>query len=127
MGAGSPSGGAPTRRGATTTCAVAWTSQLDVAGGTGQVVLGTAAAFPGLGDVNGSAAVPCGDGHLEAVLVRAAGRAGTWRLVLEGANVEPESVRPVAGDVVLATSGAVLFRVQGRAGERVVLVFRTRH
>jgi hypothetical protein len=106
---------------------VAWTSQLDVAGGAGQVVLGTAAAYPGHGAVNGAASVPCGDGHLEAVLVRAAGRAGTWRLALEGGDVQPESVRPVAGEVMLATSGAVVFRVHGRAGERLVLSFRTRH
>jgi hypothetical protein len=105
---------------------VAWTSQLDVAGGAGQVVLGMTAAYPGHGAVSGSASVRCGDGHLEAVLVRAAGRAGTWRLVLEGGDVQPESVRPVAGDVVLATSGAVVFRVQGRAGERFVLSYRTR-
>jgi len=106
--------------------AVSWSSQLDVPGGAGQVVLnGLVAFFQGQGRAAASAATRPGTGRIEGHLVTAAGRPGTWRFDMGGA-VEPGSLRVVAGDVVSIGASAVVFRMSGRAGERIVFAFRTR-
>ena len=56
--------------------------------------------------------------RVEATLANGAGQAGTWRF-----EVGPGSrLRVVAGEAVLATPQAVVFRLRGRAGERMVFV-----
>ena len=56
-----------------------------------------------------------------------AGRAapGQWRFELGStASLEPGSLRVVAGNVALVTGDAVVFRLSGRPGERIVFTFR---
>jgi hypothetical protein len=102
-----------------------WTSQLDVAHAKGQVVLnGRAATFTAPGRSLWVGKALRGENHVEAVLVSAAGTPGTWRFELKG--VEPGSLRVVAGEVSAVASDAIVFRLRGRAGERVVFAFRKR-
>jgi hypothetical protein len=103
---------------------VRWSSQLDVAGASAQVVVnGRTAAFVGQGRSVGGADAARGVNRVEATLVRADGRAGTWRIELDSA-VTPGSLRVLAGDVVTAGPTAVVFRMRGQPGERVVFAFR---
>jgi hypothetical protein len=46
---------------------------------------------------------------------------GTWRFDLVG--IRPGSVRAIAGTVAVITETSVVFRMDGRAGERVVFTF----
>jgi hypothetical protein len=77
--------------------------------------------YPSMGGASDSVRV-------EAQLVEAHGRPGTWRFELEPggeALVRSGSLRVVAGSVVEVGPRAVTFRLQGRAGERVVFTFRS--
>jgi PKD repeat protein len=66
-----------------------------------------------------------GDNRLEAQVQ--AGGAGTWRLELTGVRgLEPGTLRVLAGEVVSVGPDAVVFRLKGRAGERVSLAFTVR-
>jgi hypothetical protein len=66
-----------------------------------------------------------GDNRLEAQLQ--AGAAGTWRLELAGVQgLARGSLRVLAGEVVSLGPDAVVFRLKGRAGERVSLGFTVR-
>ena len=116
--AGSSSTIAPTRR-------VAFSSQLDVAGASGQVVVnGSTAVFAGTGRSAAMAVGRRGENRIEAQLVQG-GAAGLWRFELGStASLEPGSLRVVAGNVALVTGDAVVFRLTGRPGERVVFTFR---
>jgi hypothetical protein len=103
-----------------------WISDLAVPGGHGQVVLnGTDAFFPSAGPSRMTAAIRPGSNRVEAVLVNALGRGGTWRFDLGGQGLKAGSLRVVAGEVVLATPDTVVFRLSGRPGERLVFSFRT--
>ncbi len=98
-----------------------WVSELDVAGGRGQVVVdGAQASFPGAGIVAQSLALPPGLHRFEAVLVDAEGRPGLWRFTLSTLGVTPGSIRVVAGAVAEIGSDQVAFRLAGQPGERVV-------
>jgi hypothetical protein len=97
------------------------TSDLQVPGASGQLVVeGTQAFFVAKGPATLSP-VRSGRGdslRVEATLAMGAALAGTWRF-----DVGPGSrVRVVAGEVVLATPQALVFRLRGRPGERVVFV-----
>ena len=109
---------APTRR-------VGFSSQLDVPGGSGQVVVnGSSAVFAGAGRSTAMAVGRRGENRIEAQLVQGAG-AGQWRFELGStASLEPGSLRVVAGNVALVTGDAVVFRLSGRPGERIVFTFR---
>ncbi len=49
---------------------------------------------------------------------------GTWRFALGAIpGLRADSLRVVAGDVLQAAADAVVFRLQGRPGERVVFSF----
>jgi hypothetical protein len=63
-----------------------------------------------------------GDNRLEGTLAQAAGP-GTWRFDLPD-GVEPGSLRAVEGRVEALTANAVVFRLAGKPGERVALLFR---
>ena len=103
-----------------------WISDLAVPGGHGQVVLnGTEAFFPSAGPSRITGPLRPGSNRVEAVLVNAPGRGGTWRFDLGGQGLTAGSLRVVAGEVVLATPDTVVFRLSGRPGERVVFSFRT--
>jgi hypothetical protein len=65
-----------------------------------------------------------GANRIEAVLARGAGRSGTWRFDFSAvAAFKPGSLRVVAGTVAVITPDAVVFRLQGKPGERVVFTF----
>lgn len=100
-------------------------SQLDVAGGSGQVVVnGTSLAFAGRGRSALAARGRRGENRVEAQLVQAAG-GGQWRFEVHGEGLEAGSLRVVAGEVTLVSSDAVVFRMSGKPGERVVFTFRS--
>jgi hypothetical protein len=104
---------------------ISWTSELAVPGATAQVVVnGAQATFQESGATAQSVEGPAGWQRLEAQLVSARGRPGTWRFELRG-SMEPGSLRVVAGQVLLLTERAVVFKMAGQPGERVVLTFRT--
>jgi hypothetical protein len=112
---------APNQRPAT------WVSQLDVPGGRGQIVLnGSEALFPAAGRVPLSARPRPGDNRVEAQLVQAQGRAGLWRFELAPDTMVAGSLRVIAGQVALVTGDAVVFRLKGQPGERIVFTFRSR-
>jgi PKD repeat protein len=104
---------------------LAWSTQLEVPDGEGQVVMNgrmAAAVRPGLAAM--AAEGRKGANRMEAVLVRGAGRPGTWRFDFSGqAAFKPGSLRVVAGTVAVITGDAVVFRLQGKSGERVVFTF----
>jgi hypothetical protein len=106
---------------------IGWASQLDIEGASGQVMLnGATAVFAGPGGSTALAAGRRGENRVEAQLVQGAGRPGTWRFELGAtANLVPGSLRVLAGSVAEISGEAVVFRLGGRAGERVVFTFRT--
>jgi hypothetical protein len=106
---------------------LAWASQLDVAGATGQVVVNSATAVFAAGGRSTAMALGLrGENRIEAQLVQGSGQSGTWRFELGStASLEPGSLRVVAGNVALVSGDAVVFRLSGRPGERVVFTFRT--
>jgi len=98
-----------------------WVSELSVAGGRGQVVVdGTGAVFPAGGVETFTAAAGPGTHRFEATLVDASGRPGAWRFDLSALGAVPGSLRVVAGEAAVAGSAAVVFRLRGKPGERVV-------
>jgi hypothetical protein len=105
-----------------------WLSELQVPAGRGQVIVdGTQAVFPSAGTE--SFATPLGPGthRFEATLVDGSARgpaSGTWRFDLQALRVAPGSLRVVAGEVVQVGADAVVFRLRGRRGERVVFSFQ---
>ena len=105
--------------------ALTFTSDLDLEDGRGQIVVdGAIARFQSRGSQPGAIDPTPGPHRVEATVVGAAGRPGTWRFRLAGAV--PGSLRVVSG-VVLSSSGEELvFRVSGKAGERILFVFRAR-
>jgi hypothetical protein len=106
---------------ARTASTASWVSTLSVAGGRGQVVVdGTDAVFPAGGVETFTAAAAPGTHRFEATLVEGAGRPGAWRFDLSALGAVPGSLRVVAGEAELAGSAAVVFRLRGKPGERVV-------
>lgn len=105
--------------------AVSVASELALAGGEGQLVLnGLSAWFQGSGQRELAASARRGENRIEATVAFATRAPGTWRLELRGA-IRPGSLRVLAGEVLAITPASVLFRVQGRAGERLVLLFHS--
>jgi hypothetical protein len=90
------------------------------------VVNGEAAAFAAGGRSTAALRGRRGENRVEGHLVRGGG-AGTWRFELgTTASLEPGSLRVIAGEVALLTEDALVFKLSGRPGERVVFSFRTR-
>jgi hypothetical protein len=103
--------------------ALVWTSELALAGGRGQVVAnGADVVFPGAGRSDLVLPGRRGRNRVEAVLVEG-GRPGTWRFTLAAGAIRPGSLRVVAGEAVALGPDAVVFRLQGRPGERAVFAF----
>lgn len=101
-----------------------WTSVLQVKDGWGQVVLnGGYASYPTEGRSLGDGEARAGENRIEAQLVRSARQPGTWTFDLAG-QVQPGTVRVLAGQAVSVGAESVTFRVQGEPGERVVFTFR---
>lgn len=102
-----------------------WATQLDVPEAGGQVVVnGRATVLARAGRSAVSSEHASGTNRVEAVLSRAGGRAGTWRFELTGVSgLQPGSIRPLLGTVIQITADAVVFRMEGRQGERVGFTF----
>lgn len=106
--------------------ATSWLSELGVPGGRGQVVIdGGQAFFPAAGTSAHATSLAPGPHRVEAVLVGARGRPGLWRFGLATLGAVPGSLRVVAGDVAQVGPDEIAFRLQGRAGERIVFTFQT--
>lgn len=99
---------------------VTWSSSLELEGGRGRLAVGTQASVVGRGRASGLSAARPGPSLVEAVLLAGRG-AGTWRFEMLGAR--PGSLRPVAGEVLLLTADAIVFRLKGEPGERVAFAF----
>ena len=101
--------------------AAGWSALLALAGGAGQITVNSSRVTyqaPGIVQL----VDPAGPARVEALVVTAAGRPGTWRFQLP-AGATPGSVHVVAGDVVAITADTVTFRLAGRPGERLVFTF----
>ncbi|HEY7513247.1 MAG TPA: hypothetical protein VIC87_02155, partial [Vicinamibacteria bacterium] len=109
--------------------ALAWKSELLVPGASGQIVAnGVAAAFAssGQGPVSGVVASRPGPNRIEAQLVQANGKPGTWRFDLSlTSGLVAGSLRVVAGEAVAVTADAIVFGMRGAPGERIVFTFET--
>jgi hypothetical protein len=106
--------------------AIAWESELNLHEGEGQIVVdGTAATFQSRGFRQGVIEGTSGPHRVEATVVTAAGRSGTWRFRLAGL-LAPGSLRVVAGVAVSVSDSDVVFRLSGQAGERILFAFRVR-
>jgi hypothetical protein len=105
--------------------AAVWSSDLTLDGGRLQVVVnGDAVTYPERGRSFGTARLRGGENRMEATVVEAAGKAGSWRIDLSGSEaVEVGSLRVIAGEVESITSNAITFRLKGFAGERVAFSF----
>jgi hypothetical protein len=100
-------------------------SRLALAGGRGQVVLnGGAVFFQQDGAVARTDGVRAGSNRIEATVVAAEGRSGTWGFDLPP-GIEPGSLMVVAGQARVVTASSVVFQVSGKPGERVVFVFKS--
>ena len=101
--------------------ASAVTSELSVTGGAGQIVWdGASVTYAAEGTSAQAAPLTPGTHRVEAQLVSADGKPGTWRFSF-GRVVK--GLRPVSGKVDAATPDGITFRLSGRPGERVVFVF----
>jgi hypothetical protein len=97
------------------------TSQLAVAGAAGQIVWnGASVAYAAEGTTSAAAPLGPGSNRVEAQLVSADGKPGTWRFSFTGGI---KGLRPLAGKVDAVGPDSISFRLSGRAGERVVFVF----
>ena len=101
-------------------------SRLEAAGARMAATLNeTPLAPPSPGASTWTVAPRAGDNRIDAQVQ--AGAAGTWRLELAGvAGLEKGSLRVLAGEVVSVGPDAVVFRLKGRAGERMSLAFTVR-
>ena len=89
---------------------------------------GAQAVFPSAGTESFTTSLGPGAHRFEATLVDERGgdgrrACGTWRFDLSSLRVAPGSLRIVAGEAVQVGADAVVFRLRGRAGERVVFGF----
>jgi hypothetical protein len=100
------------------------TSDLAVAGGTAQIVWdGASVTYAAEGTTNAGVPLTAGTHRVEAQLVAADGKPGTWRFAFSGASVK--GLRPQSGKVEALAPDSITFRLSGRPGERVVFVFET--
>jgi len=116
------------RSDATAPQAGVWLSELQPPGARGQVVVdGAQAVFPSAGPESFTTPLGPGSHRFEATLVagRGEGRGSgaSWRFDLSSLRLVAGSLRLVSGDVAQLAGDAVVFRLRGRAGERVVFSF----
>ena len=99
---------------------VSWSSSLEIEDGRGRLSFGADGRVVARGRAMGVSTTRSGDNLVEAVLL--AGRGiGSWRFEIAGAV--PGSLRPVAGEVLLLTADAIVFRLEGKPGERVAFSY----
>jgi len=104
-----------------------WSSQLDLPGASLQLMVNDdQLVLVGSGRASAIIGARPGENRIEVRTLKGDGRPGTWRFELEDKGaIEPGSLRVLSGDVVLVTSDSVVFRLTGRAGERVAFAFTT--
>jgi hypothetical protein len=104
---------------------LAWTTELDTPGAVGQAVVDGQVIVAASGQrARHMTRSRRGQTVVAAHLIEAGGKPGTWRFDFSGeAAFKSGSVRVVVGTVALITPDAVVFRLQGKAGERVVFTF----
>jgi hypothetical protein len=103
--------------------AVQWASDLALEGRL-QIVHDGSVSFAGRGKTYGMSGLAGEETRVEATLVDAADKPGLWRFdLLTTSAVAAGSIRVISGDPVQISSTSVTFRLQGRAGERVVFSF----
>ena len=90
-----------------------WLSYLDLEGGAGQITAESARVAYQSAPV---APFVADGSRIEAIVVTAKGRPGTWRFRMP----EPGPIRVIAGEVAALGPDSVTFRLAGRAGERIV-------
>jgi hypothetical protein len=103
--------------------ALGWISDLRVARGRGQVVVDQRAWEVDSGERRITTEAAPGEGRFEATLTQAGG-AGLWRFELADGLIEPGTLRAVEGKVEALTASGIVFRLTGKAGERVGFVYR---
>jgi hypothetical protein len=96
------------------------TSTLSLEGGTGQVVVNAAQVFYQAPGSLRAGLADSGPRRVVATVVTSAGRPGEWRFHL--ASGPAGHLRVLAGDVAVVTPDTVVFRLSGRAGERLVFL-----
>jgi hypothetical protein len=107
------------------TASVAWSSDLKLAGGRLQVIVnGSTAAYPERGRSFATTRIKDGDNRVEATVVDAAGKAGSWTIDLSAAQaIQAGSIRVLAGEVESIGATAVTFKLKGTPGERLAFTF----
>jgi hypothetical protein len=96
-----------------------WTSELAVPGGSGRLALdGAFVSLQGQGGAPGGRVLTRGTHRFEAVLT-AGGGPGVWRFRLRE-GFRAGTLRVLAGEAAAVGAAEVVFRLRGRAGERVV-------
>lgn len=101
-------------------------SHLDAAGASGQIVFnGSSVAFQGPAPASHFAAARDGSNRIEAIVVAAGSKPGTWRFDLRS-GYEPGSLVSLSGPPLLQTAGSIAFQVSGEPGQRFVFFFQGR-
>lgn len=103
---------------------LAFESRLDAKGARGQIVVnGQTALFQEQAFLTHSGRSRDGNNRIEATVVAADGKPGTWRFEL-GSGYEPGSLVVLAGEATVSGAGSVVFRLTGQPGQRFVLAFQ---
>ena len=103
-----------------------WANELDVTEARAQVRLNEGPDFfPVRGYSHGVGEARRGENLVSGRLLRAAGKAGSWRFDLSQASaLAPGSLRAVTGTVEEITASSITFRLSGRPDEAVAFTFR---
>jgi hypothetical protein len=102
-----------------------WSSELQVPGGAGRVVVAGAHGPAGAGRSDGARLLPRGIHRVEAVLGAGESRPGVWRFRLAG-SFRPGSLRVRAGEAAGVAADTIVFRLRGTPGERVAFELEVR-
>jgi hypothetical protein len=102
-----------------------WASDLRLEGGRVQVIFnGSTASYPERGRSLASTRIKDGDNRVEATVVNAAGKAGSWTIDLSSSPaVQAGSIRVLAGEIESVGANAVTFKLKGTPGERIAFTF----
>jgi hypothetical protein len=103
-----------------------WANELDVAEASAQVRLNEGPDFfPARGYSHGVGEARRGENLVSGRLLRAAGKAGSWRFDLgQASTLAPGSLRAMTGTVEEITASSITFRLSGRPDEAVAFTFR---
>jgi hypothetical protein len=102
-----------------------WSSDLRLDGGRLQVMVnGSTSSYPERGRSFAMARIKDGDNRLEATVVDAAGKVGSWTIDLSASQaIQAGSIRVLAGEVEAIGATAVTFKLKGTPGERLAFTF----